>query len=265
MAGGLSKSKWVMKARAFEDVVFIEVVLYADWLLSMVCGGTRKTSNLSDSELWKHWVSQTQTQSDDGDNNGGGDLFARVALTKKRRKKNPSGSRAIGPQKVEVPWPDQPEKRPITIMALNSPTKTAPFTLWIAEDDLCDVVSALIEEKSPTVDHDGLATSHTVPTYDLTTRTWFVQWIDAATDQVTEVKEKVDNRRRNRTLNATSVVTPQELVRRKRLAKKRLKKRARELGCPALSDSDDAIADADSEAGADSGAEAAIAESGRRA
>ena len=143
-------------------------------------------------------------------------------------------SRASGPHTIQVAWPGGYEAAPLNFLINQVYHKN---TLWVSDSGLCEMLTALIQERAPTQAVPLDTDIDTTPTYDTINRTWTAQWRDETTGSISETSVIVDKRRR--TTKGHEPMTPETFLKRKLQARSRLKRQAAQMGCTTMSESDD--------------------------
>ena len=235
--GGLSQGEHILKSMEVDGKTFVEVLQYADWLAAVAAGQNRKAYPFKDSELWSHFH-QALTRPGGGNQE---DVFAEaleVDNSGSKRKRN-CDLKLSDLKTISVTPPD--DEHPI--LFLDNGTESVK-QLWVGQAHLPRFLTLLAQDTARTQGHTDLEANDdelNSPLYMQGSRKWVVRWRTpgGALQDCTII---VDNRKRKGKVHVGTIDAESFLMRKKH-ARCSVKKKARDLGCDGLSDSDDGARD----------------------
>ena len=232
--GGLSLGEHILKSVDVNQKTFVEVLQYSDWLTPVVAGKNRRNDSFENCEVWDAFRSQL-TPSADGVEDG--DAFSAVVAEPQgsQVKRRTGRCQVLTLQEVRVQPPNY--EGHITVLG-NGPDSAK--VLWVLESDLPAFLTLLANHFARKRGEDAMEVEQMVsnqPEYKQGSRQWVLRW-RTATGELQESSVKVDNRKRQGK-EVVGVVDADVFLRRKATARKQLKRKALDLGCADLSESED--------------------------
>jgi len=262
ITGGYSRTKWIMKTKAYQEHIFVELKPHADWLMAVVCGSNRKSTGtkLQGTQTWQHFSGCVSSQIGDvtnvdgssqignaSESQGQQDAFAnalkqtRGASSRTHVVRRSTSMILIEPTMIRVDWPEPRDSDSLHFLMPSKPGCTSTGdVLWILQTDLGDLVNGLIKERH--ID-EGKGVTEDITTsasYDTVKSQWSTKWMDLTTKTMQECVVKVD--RRKRTSTGHVLHSPESFLKRKKSGRERLRIQASAMGCPHMWSDDDGTA-----------------------
>jgi len=246
--GGFSRVPHVLPTHRHEGDTFAKVKQYDDWLVKVICGGTRKNASLAQNTVWKEMLLQMRRDPQANAAEREHDPFADAvgighAQAGKRSKRQPRRAGPLHVISVSVPTDAEPLGPKVRLLC---GVGCGDKELWIHEEDLAEFLLLLAEGErtkrgQESLEQDELRLGHSV--WLSGESTWCIRWIDEAGSMQKESLRV--SKRSNRREFKGDPLSPDSFLVAKARTRSRIRKMAKVRGCvmaPSSSDSDEADA-----------------------